>query len=112
MAALHLAGDKRRSLDEKDVRLAILAFLVKRREDKQPKATANAICRKAPEFQQNVQRNQRIQDHLEALFALEMVRKEELDTGTYWELTEYGYEWYKRISKELREFFYVFIPSK
>jgi len=104
--------DKRRSLDDKDVRLAILAFLVDRKEQKQPKPTANAICKKAPEFQHNVQRNQRVQDQLEALLVLNMVRKEALDTGSIWEITDDGYQWYKQYAMQMRHFFYIPIPSK
>ena len=105
MAIKEFDKEKPPRLDDNAVGLAILAYLVKGKEDKRPKVTANEICNKAPEFQHNMQRNQRIQEQLEVLLIKCFVQKEELNNATYWEVTDIGYKFYKDFGGGLRLFF-------
>ena len=101
-----MAGTRSKDrLSKYDVGVAVLSYLVRKKEEGKPRATTREISRKPPEFIESTQRQQRIKEMLEGFEEQGFVKSETFDMGTVWEITDEGYEWYKNVAKQFMSIF-------
>ena len=86
--------------------MAILAYLVRKKESEEGLSTANEISNKAPEFIKHGQKHSRVMKQLKFLEIRGFVRGEKAEVGIMWEITESGKEHYKKMSDLMRSMFY------
>jgi len=105
----NLARKKRgKQLSDYDVGFAILNFLVRLKEDPEEDdmVSAHRITKKAPEFIESTQRQQRIEGILITFEERnQFVNKMKVKNATYWSITDAGYKWFKNIAKKFMEAF-------
>ena len=97
-----------KQLSDYDVGFAILNFLVRLKEDPEEDdmVSAHRITKKAPEFIESTQRQQRIEGILITFEERnQFVNKMKVKNATYWSITDAGYKWFKNIAKKFMEAF-------